>query len=69
MFSIEGTSVSFGQEFRNTERDYESKSAPQEFDCEIMEAAISQPYDFLNIVASSKDKKIVDFKKGIYYVI
>lgn len=51
MFSIEGTLVSFGQEFRNVERDSENRNAPSEFDCEIMEAPISQPYDFLNIVA------------------
>ena len=34
-----------------------------------MEAPISQPYDFINMVASSKDKKLVDFKKGIIYII
>jgi hypothetical protein len=29
-----------------------------------MEALISQPYDLINMVACSKDKKLVDFKKG-----
>lgn len=64
MYSVEGAGVSFGQEFRNDEVERDHPNAPREFDCEIMEAPISQPYDFINMVASSKDKKLVDFKKG-----
>lgn len=64
MHSLEGTTICFGQEFSREENEGEQRNAPREFDCEIMEAPISQPYDFLNMVASSKDKKLVDFKKG-----
>lgn len=56
----------FGIEYRSSSRDEEEiEHAPQEYDSEIMEAPISQPYDFINMVATSKDKKLVDFKKGI----
>ena len=55
--------MGFGPQYRITESEEEG-SAPQEYDTEIMEASIAQPYDFINMVAQSKDKKLVDFKKG-----
>mgnify|MGYP003478739210 CR=1 FL=1 len=59
------SSKSFGQHYRSSFDDKEElRQAPQEFDTEIVEAPISQPYDFINMVATSKDKKLVDFKKG-----
>ena len=52
----------FGVDFRCKEE--EEHQAPEEYMTEIMEAPISQPYDFCNMIAQSKDKKLVDFKKG-----
>ena len=63
MYTLSGMNPGFGPQYRTTKEE-EEKRAPQEYDTEIMEASISQPYDFINMIAQGKDKKLVDFKKG-----